>query len=601
MKKHGLTKILAVMLLIVIIATYFIEGRQGISHLAFGDVIMNYFQSFYYFFDTAIFILVVGAFYGLLENVPAYTKLQENIVAKIKNKKTAIFAIITIFALLSSLTGLNFALLIFIPFAISIVLTMGYDKIVALFSTVGAVSIGFIGGIMTTFRDSSDYYGQTFTNFDKMVGLDSVWTNLLSKILLLIISTALLIFFVNRYIEKNAKNKVEKKTVKEEKKELVSKIEKTEVKKETKKEDKKEIKKTTTNSKTKKSTKQGAKTTKKKNLSAAKQEDTIVIKKDKITKTWPLIIIFITLLLVLVLGYLPWNSLFNITIFNDFHTWLTEFTFDDLHKFILVILCIILVITIINFKNKVIKEKKIIKIVLNVLLMIIELCLIILFAIYAFNINIFGIANILKKSTLWDSSVYSSIISQNITAFGTWSTLGNYLMAMIMLVVFSFIIKYIYKIKFNDMIDYCAEGAKKMLPSTLVAMLAYTVLVCTYNNGFMETIITNATDIFEDNIMIHSLISILGSVTNVDLYYTVIGIFTPIVNLLPTDANLEMFAIAFQGFYGLVQLIGPTSLLLVVCLTYTEVSYKEWLKNIWRVVLGLFIIIFVVMLIVSLI
>jgi uncharacterized ion transporter superfamily protein YfcC len=99
--------------------------------------------------------------------------------------------------------------------------------------------------------------------------------------------------------------------------------------------------------------------------------------------------------------------------------------------------------------------------------------------------------------------------------------------------------------------------------------------------------------------MIHSLITILGSITNVDLYYTAAGIFSPIISALSDSANLQVFAIAFQSFYGLVQIIGPTSLLLIICLAYTDVSYTDWLKNIWRFVLELFIVIFIVILIVS--
>ena len=51
-KKHNLTKVLSILILLVIIISYFIEGRDGISRIALGDALMNYLQSFYYFFDT---------------------------------------------------------------------------------------------------------------------------------------------------------------------------------------------------------------------------------------------------------------------------------------------------------------------------------------------------------------------------------------------------------------------------------------------------------------------------------------------------------------------------------------------------------------------
>ena len=77
-KKYGLIKVLSVLLLLIVVASYFIKGRQStISYIALGDVFLNYIQSFYYFFDTIIFVLVVGGFYGFLNKIPAYKKMIE--------------------------------------------------------------------------------------------------------------------------------------------------------------------------------------------------------------------------------------------------------------------------------------------------------------------------------------------------------------------------------------------------------------------------------------------------------------------------------------------------------------------------------------------
>ena len=120
MKRHSLTKVLAILLLLIVIISHLaglsnvigffkiFEGRNGVSYIALGDVVMNYIQSFYYFFDTVLFLLILGAFYGLLEHVEAYNKLKENLVSKIgDNKKRFLFIVIAVFAVLSSLTGLN--------------------------------------------------------------------------------------------------------------------------------------------------------------------------------------------------------------------------------------------------------------------------------------------------------------------------------------------------------------------------------------------------------------------------------------------------------------------------------------------------------------
>jgi uncharacterized ion transporter superfamily protein YfcC len=143
-------------------------------------------------------------------------------------------------------------------------------------------------------------------------------------------------------------------------------------------------------------------------------------------------------------------------------------------------------------------------------------------------------------------------------------------------------------------------GVKKMVPAVMIAMLAYTLLVCVYNNGFIETVITNASDSFGDNVIIDSLLALVGSILHVDCYYTVAGVFTPIVSSLSDKANLSVYAVMFQSIYGLVQICGPTSLLLIIGLSYLEVPYGKWLKYIWRFVLELLIVILVILMIVSL-
>ena len=483
-KKYGLFKVLSVLLLVVVVLTYFVKDRQGtITYLALGDVFLNYLQSFYYFFDTALFILVVGGFYGVLNRIPAYKKMIKGIANKVEGK-SKLFVIITtiVLALISSLTGLNVLLLLVIPMVISVILLLGYDKLVALSATIGSIMIGFIGGVFLTVKDASSYYSVSYTTIDKLVGLESHYANLLPKILLLVVGLGLLIWYMLSHI------------------------------------------------KSVESGKSSYALTKSDALFAEAKDRTgkkVEIDETKKIRIWPLAIVLGLIFILLVLGYLPWADLFGLEIFNDFHTWLTGLKVGD----------------------------------------------------YV---------------------VFTSLISNSFTAFGTWSGLGSYLMAIIVVVVFTFILMLIYRVKFEDAMDGFIFGVKKMIPAALVVTLAYCVLVCAYNNGFVETIITNASEQFGDNAIIHSLIVIMGSIFNVDLYYTSAGVFTSIVSSLTESANLSVYAVMFQSLYGLVQIVGPTSILLLVGLSYLEVPYKTWLKYIWRFVVELLIVILLVLMIVSL-
>ena len=68
-----------------------------------------------------------------------------------------------------------------------------------------------------------------------------------------------------------------------------------------------------------------------------------------------------------------------------------------------------------------------------------------------------------------------------------------------------------------------------------------------------------------------------------------------IISLVEDEALYPVLAVLFQGFYGLINIVGPTSLLLIVVLTYLDVPYTTWLKYIWRLFLYLFIVICLVL------
>ena len=484
-KKYGLFKVLSILLLIVVVMTYFVKGRQGsISYLALGDVFLNYLQSFYYFFDTALFILVVGGFYGVLNRIPAYKKMLETFANKVESK-SRLFVVLTtiVMALISSLTGLNVLLLLVVPMVVSVVLLLGYDKLVALSATVGSIIVGIVGGVFLTVKDPASYYSVSFATIGELVGLEGPWTDLLPKILLLVLGLGLLVCYIIRHIKKveagNTSYELSNNDVL-----LVE---------------------------------EKVKTGKK-------------VKADEETnkvRVWPLAVILGFVFVLLVLGYLPWNDLFKLDIFTKFHTWLT------------------------------------------------------------------GLA-------IGDYKVFSSLISANFSAFGTWGSLGNYMMAIVVVIICTFVLMLVYRVKFDDAMDGFLYGIKKMLPASLIVMLAYAVLVCSYNHGFMETLITMISDKFGDNALVNSFVTLLGSVLNVDLYYVSAGIFTSVTSSLTDSANLSVYAVMFQSLYGLVQLVGPTSILLIVGLSYLEVPYKTWLKYIWRFVVELLIVILLVLMLVSL-
>ena len=475
MKKHGLLKILSIILLIIVLLSYLLPGRRGaVDYIGIADLLSNYFSIVLQnFAPIALFVIAVGGFYGVLNKTSSYKKLLDNIVTNVKPMgKRFVFITIILFAFVAALTGITMPLFVFVPLVMTIILLLGYDKLVAFSATIASMLVGYVGGIFTNFINPNSGISNTYETF---VGLESKFANVFPKLLLLFAGVALLVYFVDRHIKQ-----VEEKKVKYEL------------------EDNSEL------------------------LIAE------VKGKYKDIKTWPLITILLLTFIILVIGIVPWNALFNISIFSEFHTWLV-----GLH----------------------IKEFYIIP----------------------------------------------NIISASLPALGEWNGSGNpmnvYIYTSMLLVFVTFVVALLNKMKLNDTIDNYLEGAKKMLPSAALITIAYVILVCAFNNGFLETIISNYGKF---NYGVSSLLVILGCILNVDITWITISAFSPIIGLITDESIYPSVAILFQGIYGIFSLVGPTSLILILGLSYLDIPYTTWLKYIWRFVLYLIILLAIVTLLVVL-
>lgn len=481
MKKHNLFKVILIVLgsLLLVNGVFALLGLKVKALSAFamiplGDIFLNFVQSFYYFFDIVVYLLVLGAFYGVLNEVPAYKKLIDNLASKFKNKsRILIIAVTILFALLTSFTGLVYPLLVFVPFVIAVILVLGYDKLVAISSTVIAMLVGLMGGVYVTFRDPNGYYGYAATTIEGITGLD-LYANIWAKLVILVLGVVLLVFFVIRHIKS-----VQEKKVKYE-------------------------------------------------LNDSNEVVVSEVKGDyKNIKTWPIIVLLSVTFVIFVLGYLPWNNLFGIECFDKFNTWLSEIKIGDF-------------------------------------------------------------------------AILSNIVTSTPYAFGNWASLGSYMSIIVTLILVTIVLKFVYRIKFNDVINNFVCGSKKMIATIFLVILTYTILVCAYNYGFMNNFITFVSDKIGLNLVTSTIINGIGSLLHSDLYYTVAGVYSTLVSNVTNETLLSVYALNFQVVYAIVSIIGPTSVLLIFVLKYLDVPYTTWVKYIWRFVLMLLLIMILVLLFVSL-
>ncbi len=188
----------------------------------------------------------------------------------------------------------------------------------------------------------------------------------------------------------------------------------------------------------------------------------------------------------------------------------------------------------------------------------------------------------------------------SVNALGYWS---NYELCSVLLLA-TIIIALIYGVKLNDMIDGFVSGIKEMLRPALYAVLASIIFAFMITSGtgytICDTIVNWILSISENfNVFLSTIAAGIGSLFYNDFYYLIYSV-TGYYQATGVDANnLSVLGIIYQVIYGLFMLFLPTSILLIAGLSYLKVSYKEWMKYIWKLLLALLIVIIIVIVVVA--
>lgn len=261
MKKFNVFKTVTLVMLLTIFLTWVLPGSsQQAAMTQTQDIRVGLFQLLNYsvgsasFFGwMALYLFAIGGFYAVLHKTGAYGLLIEQLIKKVKKGKEWILLtiIMVVLAGLSSVVGSAYVLLMFFPFLITIVLALGYDKATAVLATVGAVMVGFIGTTLAVSTQSIVEFLSLKENY--LMG---------GKVLLLVLSLALLVVYTVLRGEKTKPKKIE--------------VE--------------------------------------------------LPKADKKAKVWPIKIIFALLFLVFILAYTNWGGIFDKNIFVDLVEKLKSFT-----------------------------------------------------------------------------------------------------------------------------------------------------------------------------------------------------------------------------------------------------------------------------------
>ena len=520
--KHNTVKVVLVTLAVFVLLTWILPAayfqnsyvEQGRVQMGIADLFSYPTTALSYFGYIALYILVVGGFYGILSKIGAYRTLLDKLSSAFKKHgKVTVSIIMVLLAVITSICGLQLGLIMFFPFLISLVLLMGYDKIVAALTVVGSTMIGVAG---TTFA---------YSNTSIIISVLSlkITSNMLVKVIILVLGLALLIFNTVRYISKIEK---EEKTFAKKKLADEKKTKKEEEKKSTTKKATKDTK--TTNTTAKKSTKTTVAAEKKeevKVVKAAGKYDEFIPKEVRGKhNVWPLVVILSLVFIVMILAFISWSNAFSNTAFESATKSVTEF-------------------------------------------------------------KIFGFA------------LFGKLLG-NINAFGSW-TLAD---LMGLMIVAAGLLMIIYKVKFSEGLEAFAAGAKKALEPAVLVILIYTGLVIVTYHPFQLVIykfLFGFTKGF--NVITSTIAAMLSSVFNTEPLYAFQSVLPYLASLVSKKSTLAIVGVVYQSIYGITMLIAPTSVVLMTVLSYLGVSYKEWLKNIWKLFLELLAVLIIIFLILVLI
>lgn len=524
MKKHNTLKVVLITLLAFLVcswiftAAYYSGGYvdQGRIQMGLFDIFSYPVTALSYFGYISLYVLAIGMFYGVLNKISAYRVLIDKLAKSFKGKeKIALATIMIILAIITSFCGLQTALLLAFPFIISLVLVMGYDKIVAALTTVGSVIVGFMG---TTFAYNN-------TNVLASALSLEVTKGIVFKLIILVLGLAILIINTFLYIN----NKMPKKS----------------------KDDNKDLE----------------------NYVPA----VVNAKESKTTKVWPLVVILDLILIISILGFIPWSTVFNVTLFDDITTAIVGFSIPSF----VALLVLLLIINLVLFAKKQNRHAYIIDAAVVIVTAVI--------LIGRFLVKAKAFKTLTKALNL-DFAIFGKFLG-SVNSFGNWSLTEISLLAILSAIVLAII----YKVKFDDVLDGMISGIKKAVMPAIFVLLVYFGLVIVTYHPFqlpMYKAIFGLTKGF--NVFTSTIVAILATLFNSDPLYVFNSVIPYLISLVTETKVYTVIWVLYQSISGLTMLVAPTSLILIVTLYYLDIPYGKWLKTIWKLVVEILIVLLII-------
>lgn len=185
-----------------------------------------------------------------------------------------------------------------------------------------------------------------------------------------------------------------------------------------------------------------------------------------------------------------------------------------------------------------------------------------------------------------DHAIISYILG-NVTAFGTWELYSILAVLLVVMIIATII----YRVSLDDFIDGISDGISKMVKPALLMTLGYSVFVLIYWSPIVPTI-TNWILSSKFNPFLVTIASFISSVFTADFGYVGYSVGSFLTSAYAE--NLNQIFVIYPAMHGFAQMIAPTSVILLAGLSYVGISYKDWMKHIWKFIVALLVILIIV-------
>lgn len=273
-EKHDLLKIVLLAVVVTVVLTWiipygYVSGgtytKYDLGRQGLSDIMLSGIYSAQFFIQQLMFILFVGIFYGVLSHIAGYKAFVSKIANKLKGKEKGFVLVSSL--IMTLLTSFLSQTYVILIFVPFIINIASKMNIDKITAFLCTFGSMLIGILGATYGSEGFVYFINYLNYYQTVAITE---EIGVRFGILALGFILFNFFTIRHMKKIKKNE-------------------------------------------------------------DKIEDLFVVEeeKSKKVKVWPMIVFLSVLALFTILGYVNWKDCFNVTIFDKFHTWLTELAIGD--------------------------------------------------------------------------------------------------------------------------------------------------------------------------------------------------------------------------------------------------------------------------------